>query len=270
VLPAASVIPKFLAEFENASSYREKSIMQRRALCASATLVFLAVLPLACWPGRAAAQESTHESRQKDEAESGKAHAGAASEATHGGAEAGHAAEEGKANPMELQPSLALWTVVVFLGLLILLTKYAWKPLSEALHHREEHLEHCLLQSEKARNESEQLLAEHKRLMAQADDRVKALLDKAQKDAQQSGEQIIKAAQAEAEAARERAQREIATARDQALAEIWSQTANVAVSVAGRVLSKELSADEHRRLLDLAIRELPPGTGGNGQGGSRP
>ena len=244
--------------------------MQRRALCASATLVFLALLPLACWPGRAAAQEGAHDGRQKAELEPGKAHTGAATEAAHGGAEAGHAAEEGKANPMEPQPALALWTVVVFLGLLFLLTKYAWKPLSEALHHREEHLEHCLLQSEKARNESEQLLAEHRRLMAQADDRVKALLDKAQKDAQQSGEQIIKAAQAEAEAARERAQREIATARDQALAEIWSQTANIAVSVAGRVLSKDLSSDEHRRLLDLAIRELPARTrGGNGQGDSR-
>lgn len=244
--------------------------MQRRALFASATLVFLALLPLACWPGRAAAQEGAHESRQKAEAEPGKAHAGAAAEATPGGAESGHAAEEAKANPMELQPSLALWTVVVFVCLLLILGKFAWKPLVEALHHREEHLEHCLLQSEKARNESEQLLAEHRRLMAQADDRVKALLEKAQKDAQQSGEQIIKAAQAEAEAARERAQREIATARDQALAEIWSQTANVAVSVAGRVLSKDLSADEHRRLLDLAIRELPARTsGGNGQGGSR-
>jgi F-type H+-transporting ATPase subunit b len=256
--------------FEDASNYREKPIMQRRALFAPMTLVFLAVLSLACWPGRAAAQEGAHESRQKAEAEPGKAHAGVAAEATHEGAASSHEAEEGKANPMELQPSLALWTVVVFVCLLLLLSKFAWKPLVEALHHREEHLEHCLLQSEKARNESEQLLAEHRRLMAQADDRVKALLDKAQKDAQQSSEQIIKAAQAEAEAARERAQREIATARDQALAEIWSQTANVAVSVAGRVLTKDLSADEHHRLLDLAIRELPARTsGGNGQGGSQ-
>jgi F-type H+-transporting ATPase subunit b len=244
--------------------------MHRRALFASTTLVFLAVLPLACWPGRAAAQGGAHESLREVEAEPGKAPSGAAAEAAHGGASSGHAAEEGKANPMEPQPSLAFWTVVVFLGLFFLLTKFAWKPLVEALHRREEHLEHCLLQSEKARNESEQLLAEHRRLMAQADDRVKALLDKAQKDAQQGGEQIIKAAQAEAEAARERAQREIATARDQALAEIWSQTANVAVSVAGRVLSKDLSADEHRRLLDQAIRELPArSSGGNGQGGSR-
>ena len=93
---------------------------------------------------------------------------------------------------MEPQPSLAIWTVVVFLGLFWVLRRYAWKPLSEALHQREEHLEHTLLQTEKVRNESEQLLAEHRRLMAQADERVKSIFDKAQKEAQASGEEIIK------------------------------------------------------------------------------
>ena len=170
---------------------------------------------------------------------------------------------------MKPEPTLAIWTVLVFLGLFFLLRKFAWGPLSHALHQREEHLEHCLLQTEKARNESEQLLAEHRRIMAQADDRVKALFDKAHKDAQASGDEIIRQARTEAEAARDRAQREIATARDQALAEIWTQTANVAVSVAGRVLSKQLDENEHRRLLDLAIQELPASpAAGNGHGGA--
>ncbi|MGC8643599.1 MAG: F0F1 ATP synthase subunit B [Isosphaeraceae bacterium] len=208
--------------------------------------------------GAAASQAAGQETHRQAEAEPGHAPA------------AGHAAEgegEAKANPMEIQPALAIWTVVVFVGLLWVLKRFAWGPLSQALHQREEHLEHCLLQTEKARNESEQLLAEHRRLMAQADDRIRALLDKAQKDAQASADEIIKTAQAEAEAARDRVQREISTARDQALAEIWSQTANVAVSVAGRVLSRELDENEHRRLLDLAIKELPsltPSTNGHG------
>lgn len=205
----------------------------------------------------------------------GGAHPKAEAEPGHGAAPAAHDSApahggEGvaKSNPMEVQPSLALWTLVVFLGLFFILGKFAWGPLSAALHHREEHLEHCLLQTEKARNESEHLLAEHRRLMAQADDRVRALIDKAQKDAHASAEQIVKQAQSEAEAARDRAQREIVTARDQALAEIWSQTANVAVSVAGKVLSKQLNDDEHGRLLDLAIKELPAAAHANGSGGA--
>ena len=106
-------------------------------------------------------------------------------------------------------------------------------------------------------------------MKAQADERVKSIFDKAQTEAQASGEEIIKSARAEAEAARDRAQREIVAARDQALAEIWSQTANIAVSVAGRVLSRQLGEDEHRRLLDLAINELPPAPAPtNAHGGS--
>ncbi len=181
-------------------------------------------------------------------------------------AEAGHE-EVGheKADPMEPQPALAIWTLVVFLGLLTLLGKFAWKPLVQALHHREEHLEHCLLQSEKARNDAELLLAEHRKLMAETDDKVRSLLYQAQRDAQTNAADVLRQAQADADASRDRAQRDIATARDQALSEIWSQSANLAVTVAGRVLSKQLNEDEQRRLLDYAIQELPAAP--NAQGG---
>jgi len=237
-------------------------MLRRSILILGIGFLFAALmLSLASSPGHAQgpAEATAHENQLKAEAELG-----------HEAAVASHAAEgEGKSNPMEPQPALAIWTVVVFLGLFWVLRRYAWKPLAEALHQREEHLEHTLLQTEKVRNESEQLLAEHRRLMAQADERVKSIFDKAQKEAQASGEEIIKSARAEAEAARDRAQREIATARDQALAEIWSQTANIAVSVAGRVLSRQLGEDEHRRLLDLAINELPAApVSTNGHGGS--
>src|SRR5262249_56871879 len=49
---------------------------------------------------------------------------------------AGHDASEGSSNPLEFQPGLAAWTVVVFLGLLYLLGRFAWKPLLQALHRR--------------------------------------------------------------------------------------------------------------------------------------
>jgi len=237
-------------------------MLRRRILTLGIGFLFaVLMLVLAPLPGHAQgpAPTAAHDNKLKAEAEVG-----------HEAAAASHAAEgEGKSNPMEPQPALAIWTVVVFLGLFWVLRRYAWKPLAEALHQREEHLEHTLLQTEKVRNESEQLLAEHRRLMAQADERVKSIFDNARKEAQASGEEIIKSARAEAEAARDRAQREIVAARDQALAEIWSQTANIAVSVAGRVLSKQLGEDEHRRLLELAINELPAApVSTNGHGGS--
>jgi F-type H+-transporting ATPase subunit b len=177
----------------------------------------------------------------------------------------GHGEDEGgEPEALEPQPSLALWTVVIFIGLLLVLRKFAWGPLSEALHKREEHLEHVLLETERARNESEKLLAEHRRRLEQATEQVRALLDEARREAQVSGDEIVRKAQAEAEAAKQRAERDIASARDQALNEIWNKAADLAVTVAGRVLSKNLTPEDHRRLVDSAIGELPAAPATNG------
>jgi F-type H+-transporting ATPase subunit b len=189
-----------------------------------------------------------------------------------GGHEAEKAGEQAHAraespNPLKVEPSLAIWTLAVFVVLLLVLSKFAWKPLIHALHEREKHLEHVLHETERARNQSESLLNEHRKQMASAADEVRSLLEQARNDAQRTSEQIVKHAQAEAEAAKQRAQRDIGAARDQALAEIWQKTADMAVSVAGRVLSKELTETDHRRLLDAAIGELPAAPAANGHGG---
>jgi F-type H+-transporting ATPase subunit b len=170
-------------------------------------------------------------------------------------------------NPIEIQPSLAIWTVVVFLGLLLVLGKFAWKPLVQALHLREEHLEHVLHETERTRNESEALLAEHRRRLAATEDQIRALIAEAKQNAQAIADDIIKQAEAAAEAAKQRATKEIGTAKDQALSEIWTKTADLAVAVAGRVLAKSVGGDEHRRLIEVAINELPSTPNGHAVGG---
>jgi F-type H+-transporting ATPase subunit b len=235
--------------------------MLRRSRVALAIGVLAAVvLSLAGQHPLAAAQEHPKAAQAVPKAVESPGHPGAAAPKSE------HPAEE-PVNPMRAEPTLAIWSLVVFLGLLAVLTKYAWKPLIHALHEREKHLEHVLHETERARNESETLLSEHRKQMARAADEVRSLLEQARQDAQTTGEKIVKAAQTEAESAKQRATRDIATARDQALADIWQKTADMAVSVAGRVLSRELTDNDHRRLLDAAISELPAAPGANGHGG---
>jgi F-type H+-transporting ATPase subunit b len=204
---------------------------------------------------RAAAAEEPH----KTEA----AKAGHAAGAAAPGEAGGHA----KPNILELKPSLALATLIVFGVLLLVLWKFAWGPLSKALHDREHHHEELLKQAEGSYLESQRLLAEHKAQMAQAADQVRALLDEARRDAEANAQTIVQRAQAEAEDSRNRARREIETARDQALVEIWTRSADLAVSVAGKVLARELTPDDQRRLVEAAAAELPAGPSANGHGG---
>ena len=168
-------------------------------------------------------------------------------------------------NILELKPELALTTLIVFLVLLGVLSKFAWGPLSKALHDREHAIEHSLEQAELARAEGERMLAEHRNQMAQAADEVRKILEEARRDAQATADEIVRKAQAEAEASRQRAEREISTAKDQALLEIWSKTADLAVSVAGKVLTREMNDGDRRRLVEVAMNELPASA--NGQGG---
>ncbi len=171
----------------------------------------------------------------------------------------------GDGNILELRLPLAVSTVIVFLGLLLVLWRFAWGPLSKALDEREHHQEETLRQAEHARSESERMLAEHRALMAQANDQVRAILEEARHDADRTANDIVQKAHSEAEANRQRAERDIAQARDQALTEIWTRTADLAVNVAGKVLAREIGPDEQRRLAEVAINELP--TAPNGREG---
>lgn len=217
--------------------------------------------------GHAAPAAAAHAEPGHGAAPAADSHTGPASphaETSHG-ADASHGGGHGGGQPNILEPQapLAIWTVVVFVVLLTVLGKFAWKPLLKALEAREEHLLHVLHDTEKARNDAERLLVENQKQLAHAAEQARAVLEQARRDAEAAAESIVKKAQAEAEASRERAEREIATAKDQALDEIWTKTADLAVSVAGKVLVQELTPDDHRRLLDVAVAQLPSQ---NGQG----
>lgn len=186
--------------------------------------------------------------------------------ATHDNAASGHGAEGGHDKPnliplnasqMAEQAPLAIWTVVVFLVLLGLATKFGWKPIVAAMHDREHHLQAVLEDTEKARNEAEGLLRQYKSEMASASDKIKALLDEARRDASTTAQEIVNKAQAESDALKQRAERDINQARDEALVEIWSKAADVSVQVAGKVLQKSLTEAEHKRLVELSAAELP-------------
>jgi F-type H+-transporting ATPase subunit b len=222
----------------------------------------------------AAAPRASAEEPQAKDAHAPAAHGPSGHDATpatpdpitgHGAPGGGHAAQP---NILAVEAPLAIWTVVVFGILLLILGRFAWKPLMKALHDREEHIEHCLLEAEKARNEAERLMAENQKNLTRAAEQVRATIEAAKKEAEAIANGIVQKAQAEAEASRERAERDIATARDQALDEIFTKTADLAVEVAGKVLAKTLGPDDQRRLADAAMAELPATANGR-QGGRR-
>ncbi len=178
-----------------------------------------------------------------------------------------HPQKEEQGGLFQLKPSMALATLLVFCMLLFVLRRHAWDPLLKALHDREKYLEKTLEETEKARADALQYLSQHKALIEDGAAQVRTMLDEARVQSQAIKDGMVKQAQQEAEAVRTRAEREIGSARDQAILELWDRAAELAVSVAGKVLPRELGEADHRRLIEGALAELPQApVSGNGQG----
>jgi F-type H+-transporting ATPase subunit b len=168
--------------------------------------------------------------------------------------EEAHRAEE---NPI-LSPrfDLAIWTIVVFVLLLLVLRRFAWGPMLDALRQREQYIRAAREDADRARAEAERLRAQLQAEMDQAAEKVRDLMDVARRDAQHATEDMLTRARGDIQQERERLHREIGLARDQALQEIWNQTAQLATLISAKAVRRELNADDHRRLVDEAITDL--------------
>ena len=159
-------------------------------------------------------------------------------------------------NILTLAYDLGVWTLAVFGLLLFILRKLAWKPMLEGLHKREQNIRAALEESKAAREEARHLrdhLAEERAKMGEE---VRKALDEARQDARRLKEEITASGRAEVQADRVRLRREIETAKDQALQELWNQTAKLAEQIASKAIRREVTLEDHRRLVDEAMAEL--------------
>jgi F-type H+-transporting ATPase subunit b len=194
-------------------------------------------------PSRAAAQ-----AHHDDHAPAGHA----AGDHGHG---IGHA--PGKANPLDFQTDLAIWTAVVFVVLLMVLARFAWGPIVVGLQKREQHIADHIAAAEKANEDAKLMLAQYEKKLASSADEVRAIIDEARRDAEHTQQEILAKARADAQMERDRAVRDIETAKDQALRELGERTANLAVDLAGKIVGARLSSNDHQRLIDEALSRFP-------------
>jgi len=151
---------------------------------------------------------------------------------------------------------LAIWTLVVFLLLLFVLTKYAWNPMLGALQKREENIHSAIDEAKRAREEARQLRQDLASERAKIADERRIAMDEARRDGQQLRETMLAQGKAEIQSERDRLHREISRATDQALKKIWEQTAQLATLISAKAIRRQLTHDDHHRLVDEALADL--------------
>jgi F-type H+-transporting ATPase subunit b len=185
----------------------------------------------------------------------GEEHAAAAA-AEHGGGGHGEEHGTGNPNPLAFDPDLAIFTLVVFFLLFGMLAKFAWPAISAALTEREQSIRNNITDALTKHEEAKQMLVQYEAKLASAANEVRALLDEARRDAEHTKNQILVEAKAAADAERDRALRDVERAAEAAMKDIAETIANQAVDLAGKVVSRNLTGEQHTQLVRDAMNVL--------------
>ena len=147
-------------------------------------------------------------------------------------------------------------TLVVFLLLLAILYVAAWGPIKKGLALREETIFAARDDAFKVKKEAEELRAKLNAEFAAAQDKIRAMMDEARKDADalKAAEKAVGAKEGQHE--REQAKREIEIAKDQALQEIQQTAVQLAALMSSKAIKRTVNEDDHRRLVAESIDEL--------------
>jgi F-type H+-transporting ATPase subunit b len=176
----------------------------------------------------------------------------------HARAVAEEAAEqaEGGPNPLAIDPDLAIWTLVVFVILFAILSKFAWPQIAEALDERERNIAAQIAAAEAKHEEAKRLLAAYEAKLAAAASEVRELLEEARRDAEQTKSRIVAEARQAAQEESARAIRDVEIARDAAMQSLAVTSANLAIDLAGKVVHEQLSKEKQTQLVREALSKL--------------
>ena len=139
---------------------------------------------------------------------------------------------------------LFIWQIAIFVGLIFLLKKFAWKPILDAVNDREEGIKNALLSAENARKEMQSLQADNQRILQEA----RLERDNMLKDAREMKEKMVADAKNEAQIQGlkmiEQAKAAIESEKNAAMAELKLQVSTLSLSIAEKILKDELSNKE--------------------------
>ncbi|TAF72531.1 MAG: F0F1 ATP synthase subunit B [Flavobacterium sp.] len=139
---------------------------------------------------------------------------------------------------------LFIWQIVIFVGLILLLKKFAWKPILDAVNEREEGIKNALESAENAKKEMQDLQADNQRILQEA----RLERDSMLKEAREMKEKIVADAKIEAQAQGqkmiEQAKAAIESEKNAAMNELKLQVSTLSLNIAEKVLKDELSNKE--------------------------
>jgi F-type H+-transporting ATPase subunit b len=150
----------------------------------------------------------------------------------------------------------AIANVVIFLALLFVLGKWAWKPILSQLEAREKKISDTIEQAQRRQEEAQQLLAQYQARLAAAEEQAAALVAESRKEANVAREKILHRAAEEAQNTAKQLRIEIEAAKQEALREAYDSVATLATEIAGKIIRRNLRPEDQRQIVEESLQDI--------------
>jgi F-type H+-transporting ATPase subunit b len=171
-------------------------------------------------------------------------------------AEHGAAEEEGGSFLVSPNVGLMLWTLIAFGVSMLILKKFAFPAIGEALDKRAATIDESLNAAVRTKQEAEQLLEEYRARLKEAREQAEDIVARSRKAADGTLEEAKAAAKEYGEEQRAATLKDIEAAKQLALDDIRKEVADLTVIATEKVTRKSLDDDDHRRLIEEALGEV--------------
>lgn len=166
-------------------------------------------------------------------------------------------AEGGRGSLTDIDFTLFVSTLVLFVLFASILGKFAWKPILQMVGEREKTVRDQVEGAEKAQAEAQALLAKRQEMLKDAGRERDEMLARAAKEAEQLKAGLVEKARSDADQIVVRAKQQIALERSQAVLELRNQVADLAMAAAEKIVRSSLTPEAQRKLVDDTIAALP-------------
>ncbi|MDA9669365.1 F0F1 ATP synthase subunit B [Flavobacteriaceae bacterium] len=156
----------------------------------------------------------------------------------------------------EFSLGLFFWQTLIFVGLIFLLKKYAWKPILSAVNDREASIKDALEAAKEARSEMESLQSDNQRILKEARAQKEVLLKEARSIRSEMINTAKVEAQSEANKILSQAQEAIQNEKRTAVNELKNHVSSIALDIATKVLQNELkNKDKQMQLVSKLLQD---------------
>ncbi len=158
-----------------------------------------------------------------------------------------------------LSPSggLMFWTLIIFVILFFVLSRYAFKPITAAVEAREKALEEAIAGAKADREAAAKLLSEHREQLDAGRAEAQKLIAEGRTIGDKVRAEMIEETRSQQQDMLERARREIEAEKVRAIAELRREAVDLAIAGASKVIEKNLDDDSNRRIVESFLSTIP-------------